>query len=240
MISSVDCRARTTVETVVRAQLLLLPLPALALLAAALQRGGYWIAAVVPAALVLALHARVLAQVGLRTWTGVLGNLALVFGCATFAVLAVGPTFGFYRTITVLSGSMQPTFRAGDVIVVTPQPASQLRVGEAITFQIPVGDRQVETHRVVRILEHGREPVVQTKGDANQSTDPWTAKLHGGTLWRYRFRIPLLGFPLLALRAPMMHRLLVYILPGLLALYLIGRLWLPRKTPLLDHAPSEI
>jgi hypothetical protein len=100
-----------------------------------------------------------------------------------------------------------------------------LHVGDVITYQIPVNGRPVETHRVVRILQHGREPIVQTKGDGNRAVDPWTAKLHGGTLWRYRLRLPLLGYPILALRTAVAHKGLVYLIPGLLALYFIGRVW---------------
>jgi signal peptidase I len=187
----------------------------------------------------LAGHARLVARFPLRFWGGALGNLALLLGCTAFLFFAVGPTLGFYRTITVLSGSMRPTFSPGDVIVVRPERASSLHVGAVISYQIPIDGQPVETHRVVRILQHGREPIVQTKGDANQTADPWNAKLHGGTLWRYQFRLPLLGFPLLALRTPLMHRLLVYILPALLALYLIGRLWLPTRPPRLTNASSE-
>jgi signal peptidase len=134
---------------------------------------------------------------------------------------------------------MRPTFLPGDVIVVTPAPAGSLHVGDVITYQIPVNGHPVETHRVVRILKHGHEPIVQTKGDANRSADPWKAKLHGGTIWRYRRRLPMLGFPLLALRAPLMHRLLVYGIPALLALYWIGRIWRPMKPRRLTHAASD-
>jgi signal peptidase I len=232
-------RKRTTAEAVVRLQLLLLPPVVLALIGAAASRGGPWLVLLLPSALLLAGHARLVARFGSRSWTGALGNLALLVGSSVLLAFAVGPAFGLYRTVTVLSGSMRPTFRPGDVILVTPQHASSLRLGEIITYQIPVNGRPVETHRVVRILQHGSEPIVETKGDANRTADPWQAKLHGGTLWRYRLRLPLLGYPLLALRAPLAHRLLIYVVPALLAVYFLGRLWLPNRPPRLAHAPSE-
>jgi signal peptidase I len=233
-------RGRATAEAVVRPQLLL-PLPlTLALIGVAAARGGAWLVLLAPAGLLFPAHALLVARCGLRSWAGALGNFALLLAGVTFLVFAVGPTLGLYRTITVLSGSMRPTFLPGDVILVTPQPASSLHVGDVITYQIPVNGRPVETHRVVRILQHGREPIVQTKGDANLNADAWTAKLHGGTLWRYRLRLPLLGYALLALRASLAHQVLVYIIPALLALYFVGRLWLPARPLRLTHGHSKV
>jgi signal peptidase len=232
-------RRRATAEAVVRLQCLVVPPVTIGLIGAAASRGSYWLALLLPAALLLTAHARLTVRCGLRSWSNALGSLALFLGCTVLVVLAVGPTLGLYRTITVLSGSMRPTFLPGDVIVVTPAPAASLQVGDVITYQIPVDEHPVETHRVMRILRHGQEPIVQTKGDANRSADPWKAKLHGGTIWRYRRRLPMLGFPLLALRAPLMHRLLVYVIPALLALYWIGRIWLPMNPRRLAHAASD-
>jgi signal peptidase len=164
------------------------------------------------------------------------GNGALVFGILVLIGLAVGPKLSLYRTVTVLSGSMRPTFDPGDVILVTPEPTRDLRLGQIITYQIPTGAKQVESHRVVRILRHGNTPIVQTRGDANTGLDPWQAELHGGTLWRFRFRIPLLGYPILALRTHIAHLLLVIVFPILFALYALAEVWRPRDRPRMAHA----
>jgi signal peptidase I len=222
-------RMRTAAGGAVRVQLLLLPPALLVGIGAATARGGVWLVLLGPAAVLLVANARAIARAGIRSLAGAAGNAALVTAAAMLLALGLGPALGLYRTITVLSGSRRPAFAPGDVIVVTPEPARDLRVGQVITYQIPVDGRRVETHRVVRILRPGEEPIVQTKGDANNAPDPWQAQLHGGTLWRYRLRIPLLGYPILALRAPLTHWILVTLLPALLALYWLVELWRPAR-----------
>jgi signal peptidase len=151
----------------------------------------------------------------------------VALGSSLLVLIALGlaPRLGFYRTVTVLSGSMTPTFARGDLIVVTPEPFRALRVGQVITYEIPIGDRHTETHRVIRLERAGRRPVVVTKGDANRSADPWRASLHGDTAWRYRFRIPFLGYAILALRAKFVYRAAVLLLPALLAVYALFKIW---------------
>jgi signal peptidase I len=222
-------RTRAAASTAARVLFLALAPSTLALVAIAAARGGLWLAALVPAGLLLTAHAKVVARAGLRSWSSAAGTGAVAVACAVLAALGLGPAFGLYRTVTVLSGSMRPTFSPGDVIVVTPEPARSLRVGQVISYQIPVDGRPVETHRVVRIIAPGDEPIVQTKGDANNAVDPWQAKLHGGTLWRYRMHVPMLGYPILALRSRSAHWLLVVFLPALLAAYLVAQIWRPRQ-----------
>ena len=231
--------SRATAEAVARIQLLLLAPLTLILVGAAATRGGFWVVLVAPAGLLLAAHARLMACVGLRSWGSAAANTAVVLAGLALAAFALGPALGLYRTVTVLSGSMHPVFDAGDMIVVTPQPARTLRLGEVITYQVPVGNEQVETHRVVRILQRGTEPIVVTKGDGNRTPDPWQAKLHGGTVWRFWFRIPLLGYALVALRSSLLHRLLVLALPALLATSGLLRIWLPRRIPHPPHAQTN-
>ena len=185
-------------EAIVRVLLLFVPPFALLLIGAGVTRGGGWLTLIVPASLVLLWHARLVCRFPLRSWGAAVGNLGLLVALTAIATLVVGPLLGLYRTVTVLSGSMRPTFNPGDMIVVSPEPMRDLRVGDVITFQIPTAGHPVETHRVVSILRPGPEPIVRTKGDANNTVDPWQAELHGTTLWRYRFRLPAFGYPLLA------------------------------------------
>lgn len=166
---------------------------------------------------------------GLRVAARVVGTAAVVVAVLALLAVGLGPRLGFYRTLTVLSGSMRPAFASGDVVIVTPEPLRDVRAGQVITYAIPVGDHHVETHRVVRVLRGGDHPVVITKGDANATRDPWKAQLSGTTVWRYRFRIPLGGRAIVALRDPLVHKLTVLLLPALLALYGLGRIWRPRR-----------
>jgi signal peptidase len=148
--------------------------------------------------------------------------------------IGVGPHTGLYRTMTVLSGSMRPTFSAGDMIVSTPEPIRDVRVGQIVTYQIPVLDHHVETHRIVKILSHGASPVVITKGDANRVVDPWKAKLHGTTIWRVRATIPLLGWLVYWLRLPQLHRIVILLVPSLLSLVWLVGIWSAPSRPRRD------
>ncbi len=160
----------------------------------------------------------------------VLSLLLLVF-------LALGPRSGLYRPVTVLSDSMQPTFSRGDLVVATPQPLESLRVGQVISFQIPVGDHRVESHRIVEIISGGPAPVVRTKGDASQGVDPWNAQLTGGHAWVVSATVPELGHLILWMRDPRLRLLALFLAPTLLAMRLLLRIWLPGG--LSDLRPSN-
>ncbi len=153
------------------------------------------------------------------TWVAVIGGVGLLLA------IGVGPRSGRYRTLTVLSGSMRPGIQPGAVIVVTPERPDQLRVGQVITYQIPVDDHRVVTHRVVEILEGGDAPVFRTQGDANNAPDPWVARLDGDTVWRQRYTVPGLGHALHWLRLPIVHTATVVVLPLFVALWWVVGIW---------------
>jgi signal peptidase I len=229
-------RTRTMVEAIVRVQLLLaLPL-LLVLIGIAVTQGGAWLMLLPPTGLLLLGHARLVARFPLRSWYGSFGNVGLLVACTAILALVVGPMLGLYRTVTVLSGSMRPTFSPGDMIVVSPEPMSSLRVGDVITFMTPTAGHPVETHRVVNIVRSGPDPIVQTRGDANNANDPWQAELHGSAAWRYRLRLPAFGYPLLALRSPWVHWGTTLMLPLILAILGLTRLWFPSRRTVLTNA----
>lgn len=145
--------------------------------------------------------------------------------------LAVLPALGLCNTLTVLSGSMEPTFRPGDLVVVTPEPLSDVREGQVIAYSVPVADHQVVTHRVIEVVHGGDAPIVRTKGDSNQAADPWTAKLHGDTAWRMRFVIPHAGSVVRFVRGPAIHMALVLLAPLMLCLIWLYEIWRPERAP---------
>src|SRR5205809_3772097 len=92
---------------------------------------------------------------------------AFVVACVALLGLGLLPRTGWYRPVTVLSGSMRPAFAPGDMVVVTPEPVRDVRAGQIISYRIPIGDHHVQTHRVVAVVHGGAHPSVRTKGDAN-------------------------------------------------------------------------
>ena len=71
-----------------------------------------------------------------------------------------------------------------------------------ISYHIPVEDRRVETHRVVKVIHRDNGQIaVRTQGDNNDNVDPWTATLEGDTVWEVQTVIPKLGSAIRFLRA---------------------------------------
>jgi signal peptidase I len=152
-------------------------------------------------------------------------KLVLAAALAVFVLLALIPHLGLYRSETVLSGSMRPKFSTGDLVIVTPEAARDVRVGQVISLHIPVGDHHVQTHRVVQVVRGGKHPVIRTKGDANKAPDPWTARLDGSTAWQVRLVVPKLGWLIVWLRSPWLRLLTVFVAPALFALVALRRIW---------------
>jgi signal peptidase I len=153
---------------------------------------------------------------------------ALFFITLAVIVLSIGPVTGKYRTLTVLSGSMRPWMKPGDIVVDTPMRASDLREGQIITYHLPGGNRTLVTHRVVRIVKTGERPIIETKGDANNANDP-VARLDESRVWRARLVVPKVGYALNALRSPKMRLVGSVLAPILLLGVWLLRIWGKRK-----------
>jgi signal peptidase I len=151
---------------------------------------------------------------------------ALGVAFAVFLLLALLPHTGLYRTETVLSNSMKPYFGAGDLLVVTPEPLRDVRVGQVISIHVPNGDHHVQTHRIVQVVRGGAHPVVRTKGDANDARDQFTARLDGKTAWRVRAVVPKVGWLIVWLRNPLLRLLTVFLAPAAFALMAVRRIWI--------------
>jgi signal peptidase I len=155
-------------------------------------------------------------------------RLVVTLAVLAFGVLAVGPHVLNYRTMTMLTGSMTGTIDVGDVEIVTPLPVDQVTAGMIIAYHVPIDDHHLVTHRVVSVQHETNGSVtVQTKGDANDAIDPWTATLQGSTAYQVRAVIPELGRVIEALRTPVVSQALVYGAPTLLAGWLLLSIWRP-------------
>jgi signal peptidase len=108
------------------------------------------------------------------------------------ALIAVPKATGA-KPLTVLSGSMAPTYDPGDVVVVRPTRARELEVGDVVTFQPVSDDPKLTTHRVVEVT-YGSEGVrYVTQGDANDTPDPEPVRpvQVKGEVW---YSVPLVGY----------------------------------------------
>lgn len=173
-----------------------------------------------------------LRRVGQVLFRAALG-FVLVVAAATFLFLAVGPRFLGYQTSTMLTGSMAPLINPGDLVVSTKTATSTLKVGDIITYQIPVQDQRVETHRIVSITRNGAgATIITTKGDANSGVDPWTAVITDSTVYTTTAVVPHLGDVIRTLRSPLVRAILVFAAPAILVTLLLVSIWRrPTGTP---------
>lgn len=153
-------------------------------------------------------------------------TLSLLLAALVFLFLAVGPRFLNYQTSTMLTGSMSPGINPGDVVVSVKTPVSELKVGDVITYSIPIDDHRIETHRVASInRDSSGATSVTTKGDANPGPDPWTAVLSEDHVYTEAGVVPFLGDGIRALRQPLVQSVLLYGAPALLVVLLLRSIW---------------
>lgn len=81
--------------------------------------------------------------------------------------LTIPKLFGI-RIYGVLTGSMTPAYSVGGVVYVKETDASDIRIGDVITFRMGTDTDYVMTHRVVEM----DGSFFVTKGDANNTVDP--------------------------------------------------------------------
>jgi signal peptidase len=138
------------------------------------------------------------------------------------------PFFFGIKSLTVLSGSMEPTIHVGDIVVVRQIAAANARVGDVVTFRDPSDPDKLVTHRVRTIAISDGAVAFETKGDANTGVDRWKVA-SDGTIGIVLYRVPKLGYVLFYVHGTM-GRLLLVVLPALLlGAYEIWRIWSPTR-----------
>jgi signal peptidase I len=174
----------------------------------------------------------------LRRFFSVLTTTLLILAVAAFLALAIGPRILGYQTSTMLTGSMAPLINPGDVVVTQPVPAGDIKVGDIITYHIPVEDQRVETHRVSEMMANPDGSIaVRTKGDANNGVDPWTATITGPTVDRHVVTVPYVGTAIRTLREPVVLNILMYGAPAVLVISMLASIW--RKSPEPEESAAE-
>ena len=81
--------------------------------------------------------------------------------------------FGF-RTFSIITSSMEPKLKIGDVILIKEQKTSSYKVGDIITFKGMSGDLsgKIVTHEIVGVTKEAGRKIFYTKGIKNISNDP--------------------------------------------------------------------
>lgn len=145
----------------------------------------------------------------------VLVTLIGLLGCSVFPVL-LG-----WETTVVTSGSMSPALRTGDVSVIRPVAAEDVRPGQVLLVDDPDQPGGLRLHRLVDVSDGA----LRLKGDANSVADSSLvepAAVHGVAV----LRLPAIGLPVLwagEQRAPVVIGTAV----GVVALLLAAGCWRP-------------
>jgi signal peptidase len=141
-----------------------------------------------------------------------------VAGFAIGIALALALPLAFNaRPLVVLSGSMTPALRTGDVSVVRSIAPLDASPGDIVTFRDPDNAERLITHRVRAMHAQGDAVVFRTLGDANNVSEHWRVPA-SGEIGRVIYSIPKLGWVLAYART---KGLFVLMLGGALALLLV-------------------
>ncbi len=152
----------------------------------------------------------------------------IVLGAFGGLLLAVGlPNLFHAKSLTVMSGSMEPTIGTGDVVVAQQISPMAARVGDIVSFRDPLEHDRVITHRVRAIHVVKDKVEFVTKGDANTSTEHWAVP-EDGTIGRVAFHVPRLGYFMVWIHSTF-GLLLLIVLPTLvLGATELWNIWRPR------------
>jgi signal peptidase len=141
----------------------------------------------------------------------------------------VSQVIGGMQLLAVMSGSMEPTIQVGGIVGVRPVPASELKVGDVITFANQSSPDLLVTHRIVSVEARGSQTFLTTKGDANDSVDA-LATATTRAVGRVDFTLPLLGYLMMWLAAPLAK-------VGILVVSIVGLAW-PKATGTAKRSPA--
>jgi len=133
--------------------------------------------------------------------------IAVVGSYAVFVGLEIGlGTYPESPLRSVSSGSMQPAYNVGDLLVIQNIPSDRLQVDDVIVFEVSTRSYDI-VHRIIEVQYRSLDGKLyfRTKGDNNPSSDYW----RGSECWngmipqenvigKVIFSVPLIGYVSLA------------------------------------------
>lgn len=164
---------------------------------------------------------------GLRTVRAFVLSALLGAVVATLLVFLASMPLGF-RSLTVMSGSMEPTLGVGDVVIERQVAPLDVRVGDIVTFRDPNEQSTLITHRVRSVKVHDGTVDVVTKGDANNTVEHWSIPVDG-QLGLVVVHVPKIGYALVW-ASGRTGRIALIAIPGVaLGIIELLRIWRPRR-----------
>jgi signal peptidase len=106
-------------------------------------------------------------------------------------IIAFGTGLFSIAPVVILTGSMVPSIKPGDVTIIRKCNINDIKVGDVIEYSLE--DYNV-IHRVIAVYNYYEGTVLITKGDANKSPDihPVTGNQ---VIGRLEYTIPYIGYP---------------------------------------------
>jgi signal peptidase len=144
-------------------------------------------------------------------------------------VVIAGMVLGLWRFTVISTGSMRPTLNPGDVAVLTPEHSADVRPGQIVAFHPPGEQGLTVVHRVFSVQRVRGELVIQTKGDANNATDQWRARILGNTVWRESVKVPDVGYLSVWSGQRTVRLGLLIAIVALVVSILLGTIWRPGR-----------
>jgi signal peptidase len=92
----------------------------------------------------------------------------------------------------ITDSAMDGSLGRGSVVLAREAPATDLRVGDVITFRPPGESGDDRVTRRITAIDDG---VATTQGDATGRTDPWTLPLTESAYARIWVSVPWIGYP---------------------------------------------
>ncbi len=117
-----------------------------------------------------------------------------------------------YRSYTVLSGSMEPEFYPGDIVITKHKNKTDIQLNDIVTYRDSEG--VIITHRIMEETEEG----YITKGDNNNVEDAEILTTDN-IIGEVKFSIPKVGYIMNFLSKPMVVAAEMILLAGFIVFY---------------------
>lgn len=113
-----------------------------------------------------------------------------------------------YKAYIIITDSMKPNVRYGDVIITTKINEEKLKVGDIVTFK---KNGEIVSHRIIKVEDNGEKKEYITKGDNNNIEDSQTI-VYQDILGTKVSIVPFLGLAILSLKSKIYIVLLVLLI----------------------------
>ncbi len=117
-----------------------------------------------------------------------------------------------FRSYTVLSGSMEPEFYPGDMIITKHKNKTDIEVNDIVTYRD--NDGMIITHRIIKKTSDG----YITKGDNNNTEDTNIVTLEN-IIGEVKFSIPKFGYLINFLSKPLIITIEMFLLACFILFY---------------------